>query len=267
MTQDLLKSATKALSESGHEQQGARFTRERLMASLHEKNRCKKSHFAVFLPLAAIFVGSTAFAAVSGKLDVFVMSVLQVVGARAADAPVEATLSTVPAAPVGGRRVAPVSRAASQPAVLPQVEPTVAAPDSKATEAPRRLEATPLRRGEGTRVPRVSRSPEAGSTRPVTSDVDAAQSVYRSAHDAHFKAGRLSQALAGYEDYLARKPAGRFAVDARYNRALCLVRLGRRAEARPILERFASGTFGGYRSADAQKLLEALDEASGGDAP
>src|SRR5690554_5717691 len=33
MTRDLLKDATKALSESGHEQRGAQFKRERLMAS------------------------------------------------------------------------------------------------------------------------------------------------------------------------------------------------------------------------------------------
>jgi len=46
-------------------------------------------------------------------------------------------------------------------------------------------------------------------------------------------------------------------LEARYNRAICLVRLGRRAGARAALAPFASGAYGGYRQEDARALLDA----------
>lgn len=52
--------------------------------------------------------------------------------------------------------------------------------------------------------------------------------------------------------------AGRFASEASYNRALCLVRLGRHAEAKRALEPFASGTMG-YRQSEARQLLQELE--------
>ena len=55
-----------------------------------------------------------------------------------------------------------------------------------------------------------------------------------------------------------RFPAGTFASEARYNRALCLVRLGRLGEAREALGPFARGDYGNYRHAEAAALLEAL---------
>ncbi|WP_156338817.1 tetratricopeptide repeat protein [Chondromyces crocatus] len=69
-------------------------------------------------------------------------------------------------------------------------------------------------------------------------------------------------ALGAWDAYLREDPRGRFATEARYNRALCLVRLGRAGEARSALESFARGAFGGYRQADAQKLLDALEHAA-----
>jgi len=45
---------------------------------------------------------------------------------------------------------------------------------------------------------------------------------------------------------------------AHYNRALCLVRMGRREEARGALMPFANGSFGGYRQAEARSLIDAL---------
>jgi hypothetical protein len=46
--------------------------------------------------------------------------------------------------------------------------------------------------------------------------------------------------------------------EARYNRALCLLRLHRNDEARAALTPFAQGRYGSYRRADAEKLLEAV---------
>ena len=55
--------------------------------------------------------------------------------------------------------------------------------------------------------------------------------VYKQAHHAHFAARDFASALAGWDRYLAVAPNGTFALEARFNRALALHRLGRRAEA------------------------------------
>ena len=82
--------------------------------------------------------------------------------------------------------------------------------------------------------------------------------LYRRAHQAHFTEHDPARALGLWEAYLREAPRGRFAVEARYNRALCLVRLGRHAEARAALEPFAKGAVGSYRQHEAAELLEAL---------
>jgi hypothetical protein len=102
-----------------------------------------------------------------------------------------------------------------------------------------------------------------GSPRAVPSAAfDPAHALYLEAHALHFNAHDPSQALRAWDAYLAAAPGGRFAVEARYNRALCLVRLGRRAEARVALEPFAEGAHGSYRQEEARKLLEALAGAA-----
>jgi TolA-binding protein len=82
--------------------------------------------------------------------------------------------------------------------------------------------------------------------------------LYRAAHRLHFEAGDPSGALSAWERYLRETPRGRFAVEATYNRAICLVRLGRAEEARRVLEPFARGAYGAYRQESAQALLDAL---------
>jgi hypothetical protein len=64
--------------------------------------------------------------------------------------------------------------------------------------------------------------------------------------------------LAAWDAYLLRSPGGRFAPEAQYNRALCLVRLGRTADAQAALVPFAQGRYGAYRQREATALLEAL---------
>lgn len=81
------------------------------------------------------------------------------------------------------------------------------------------------------------------------------------AHHAHFRDRDPAAALREWDAYLAMYPEGRFAVEARYNRAISLVRLGRRGEAREALAPFATGTYGGYRRAEAQGLLDAMASA------
>lgn len=84
--------------------------------------------------------------------------------------------------------------------------------------------------------------------------------LYRRAHELHFHGGDPAAALAAWDAYLAAEPDGRFSVEARYNRALLLVRLGRHAEARAALLPFARGEVvpEGYRQPEAEQLVERL---------
>jgi len=89
--------------------------------------------------------------------------------------------------------------------------------------------------------------------------VDAELTSYRRAHALHFRGGSDADTLAAWDAYLGAFPHGRFAADARYDRALVLVRLDRRDEARAALAPFAAGTVdGGYRQREATALRAAL---------
>jgi hypothetical protein len=90
-------------------------------------------------------------------------------------------------------------------------------------------------------------------------NVSEADALYAAAHRAHFVDRDPAAALRAWDTYLAVAPSGPFAPEARYNRALALVRLGRRAEARDALAPFAAGAFGGYRATEARALLGALE--------
>jgi hypothetical protein len=90
----------------------------------------------------------------------------------------------------------------------------------------------------------------------------AALAAYQEAHNAHFSRGDCAAALTAYASYLARYPHGRFVMEAKYNRALCLLKTGQLPEGRAALLPFAQGSFGNYRQAQARALLEALDSSA-----
>ena len=89
---------------------------------------------------------------------------------------------------------------------------------------------------------------------------DAESAAYGRAHRAHFEGGDPARALAGWNEYLRLYPQGAFVPEARFNRALCLVRVGRFTDAERALRPFSDGRFGGYRRADAERLLAWLQE-------
>jgi TolA-binding protein len=93
----------------------------------------------------------------------------------------------------------------------------------------------------------------------ATAAAQAEEDLYATAHRAHFVSHDPAAALAAWDAYLASYPRGRFALEARYNRALSLVRLGRTGEARVALAPFADGSLGGYRQREARELLDALN--------
>ena len=88
----------------------------------------------------------------------------------------------------------------------------------------------------------------------------AERAAYARAHVAHFDGTSWQRALTAWDDYLRAYPRGTFAPEARYNRALCLIRLKRFASAKEALRPFADGAVGrGYRTTEARTLLDWMD--------
>jgi hypothetical protein len=81
---------------------------------------------------------------------------------------------------------------------------------------------------------------------------------YGRAHRAHFVEDSPTRALRAWDEYLHRHPQGTFAPEARFNRALCLIRLGEKVRAAEALRPFAQGEFRGYRRQEACALLGTL---------
>lgn len=187
-------------------------------------------------------------------------------------APAPPPLPTAPAPPPPP--AVPVTRATpATPATLAGEPAEVARPaprraDPVAAEPPPvgshgladRPSAPPAARGATAEPPR----PAPAAARPSADEIEA---LYRRAHELHFRTTDRVAALAAWDAYLAAEPRGRFVAEARYNRALLLVRLGRWDEASAALAPFARGEVeGGYRRAESAQLVERL-RARGTGAP
>lgn len=121
----------------------------------------------------------------------------------------------------------------------------------------------------------VGESPRAAATEsvvaaparavPASSAPDAPdeERVYARAHEAHFVGSDPAAALAAWNLYLRRYPRGVFIPEARYNRALTFLRLGRVEAAVAALRPFAAGAFGAYRRDEAITLLAAIETRRG----
>lgn len=239
MTDDLLKAATRALhEESADDKVDGRFTRARVMASLHQGKVKRRTRLAFVLPLAACLAAGTAWGAATGRLPAMFHAVGQLVGYSSK--PHQASQ------PKANPRNSIGEPKATAPA-MPEVPAPVAAPPEPVAEPqppPAKVEAAPSAKA----TPSLSSS-------AAFQDTDG--DLYRLAHEAHFTSHDYARALTGWNAYLQAAPNGRLATEARYNRAICLLRLGRDAEARQALEPFASGKMG-YRQNEARELLEEL---------
>jgi tetratricopeptide (TPR) repeat protein len=139
-----------------------------------------------------------------------------------------------------------VVRVATKPTILPSAPVVPSAPPAPPPELPSAAPAV------------TSTVPPA---RPVAIPGPDPQALYAQAHALHFHDRDPARALAAWDRYLAvasRDIRGGFVLEARYNRAICLVRLGQREEARQALQPFADGRWGAYRRDDAQALLDEL---------
>jgi len=240
MTDDLLKAATRALHEEAAEHDGdGRFTRARVMASLHQGKVKRRTRLAFILPLAACLAAGTAWGAATGRLPAVFRAVGQLVG-----------YGSKPSAPKADARAAKGSAAQPRRAAA-----SVDVPPPPADAAPAPLvEAKP----EPVKAEQPAPAAKPSAARSASAAFrDADGDLYRLAHEAHFSSHDYGRALAGWNAYLQAAPHGRLATEARYNRAICLLRLGRDAEARQALEPFASGQMG-YRQNEARELLDEL---------
>jgi TolA-binding protein len=261
MNDDVLARAARALrAETEGDDAGARFTRSRIMASVHEERVKRRTRWAFLIPIAATFVVGSAFAAATGAGHRALEVVRHALGMHAGRTP--ATRASFPETPsnAGPRRaakgVAPTpstEQAPSAPPAAPPTEEPAVLPPPVGGPSPVAAPAAAVGKAGASSAP--------GSVAPAPSAADPTFELYRTAHQAHFLDRDWSRALSGWDAYLRAAPRGALAPEARYNRALCLLRLHRNDEARAALKPFAQGSYGSYRRDDAQKLLEALPPA------
>lgn len=253
-------------------------TRARILMSLHEQKHRRRVRWGFGIPLGLILAGSTAWA--GDDLGATARSLLDRASAwfgwestetsPAQNVPTRSpspALAQTPSAPGRGEDVSPslADEASTTPAphpASPTPAPLVASPAPPVVPLaahPASPTAAPLES-----PPRATREPRPPAPRlPASSSGDASLrpdlAIYRSAHDAQFTANDCASAVTSYEQYLNRFPQGTLVPEARFNRALCLLRLGRRHEAERALRPFAEGAFGSYRQTDARHLLASLE--------
>jgi hypothetical protein len=258
---DLLAVAARALRERTTpdlcRSDDAARTRARVLLAAGATRRRRVRITALLVPIAAVLVLSTAWAGVRGDLPRTWRELRSVIVGE------DTRATNVGRAP---SRV-PAPRAASEPvtAGAPHVDPpreAEAVPTFDVLDLPVAAAPSPVT----ARAPAVARAPIPGDADAAPPPEDAPPEVedelYAAAHRAHFVDHDPEAALRAWDAYLRAAPAGRLAIEARYDRALALVRLHRDDDARAALAPFAAGAPGAYayRRAEARRLLDAMGE-------
>ena len=210
MSKDLLSEATRALRETESASEfEARATRTRVLTGLHQTRVRHRTRLSFLLPLAASFVAVGAWGAASGQAQLAFERLERFV--------------FVPAAAPGSAKALPKRRPEplrSTPASPDQATPGVSRdPESKAGSEPASISSVAAPAASSTRA---MASPSSSAHHAEREDPTLA--LYRSAHTAHFVDRDPARALIGWDAYLSAAPTGAFAPEARYNRALSLVR-------------------------------------------
>lgn len=247
---DLLSTAIEAMRASDESAGEFAATRARVLQTVHTKRLNRQRLVAALIVLGCVSVGSSAWAAVTGRLP----TVLHALGFNVSvDAP---EVRTQPSASITSTSRRHVVRSQV-------VDPSPTAPPSTLPPAFVETPALQLVPTRGVSLQHVSRHSHAVVQAEQATEaeqplrVDPADALYREAHEAHFQAHDSSLALTRWEAYLQTAPQGRFVPEAQYNRAICLVRLGRNAEAIDALRVIEART-DGYRVHEAHELLEVL---------
>jgi hypothetical protein len=232
------------------------------------RKRDQKRRLRWILPLAAAFIAGTALAATPGAFDGMLGAVeryldIELFGSahEVAHKP-SARPSTERKKPAMPLSLSPLSSVTPDPDPVPvnvpvpvPVHESASNRLSSATPTPR-----PRTRAESAPVATVA-SAETKSEPPVAQGPSRDLTLYNKAHALHFRERRYDEALFAWEEYLGLTPTPTFALEARYNRALCLLRLGHFEEARAALAPFAEGRYAnGYRRDEATRFIQALDK-------
>ncbi|AKU96065.1 Proline-rich protein [Labilithrix luteola] len=259
-------------------------TLRRVLLGTRKQQQSRKVTRWAILPIAATLVASTAWAGATGKLAVAYHAMSEML--HSSETSETSPSKPVPNTPQNARAPMPAATqepapASAEPEPTPEPEapkpvesanapiseqvPAPAAP-AKVAPAPREsahpattaLAAPTPPPAETTPTARTNEpsKPSTASSTAEPSDPNAA--LFAEAHRVHFVERDAARALTAWDAYLAADPNGRFVPEARYNRAIALIRLGRSAEAQNVLQSFAAGNFGDYHRSDARQLLDAL---------
>jgi len=252
MSDDFLDRATKALRKEGEASpEDLRRLRSRVTEGVRVQQRRRSRLWTAAFPIAAVLVATTAWAAGTGRLGAAMR------GVRALFVPETTVVATAPAPVAAPPKPLPLPVPVPEPVEAPPPPP----PESVPPPAPiASAPAAPIPSAKPSVAPSVAVEPEPAPTPAVEDAGTADLALYKRAHKLHFVDKDPAAALGAWDEYLKASPGGAFVAEARYNRAICLVKLGRKAEAKAALQPFADGTVaGGYRKDDARKLIEALE--------
>jgi len=224
----------------GDDPELAAHTQLRVRRSLETRARFRHQLAGVLTALAILFVGTVSWALATGHVSALWRP------------PMPAPRALPPVTPPLRASSLPRANPAIAAAPAPAPRPEIVAPAPAGPAGP----AAPV-------VPVVPPSvaiapPELGRRAPAAV-APAFEPLYLRAYELHHHGGSPAATLAAWDAYLAAEPGGRFVIDARYSRAIVLIKLRRYAEARVALAPFARGEIeAGYRQAEAAKLVAAI---------
>jgi hypothetical protein len=266
---DLLEQATRALRETTSEPQPrSGLTRARVIEGAEKRYAPRRGGLLRWIvALVAALAASTALARVAQYWPEIKRAIAPESSQQSNTAPQKKKRASMPAAVEPGLQPSAAGAAALEAPAVPAVRETTPAP------APVKKRATTAHRPKP--APRLKPAPEPEpmpppvvavepSPTPTTTTAPAPESaelaLFRRAQRLHLT--RDPRALSAWDDYLRIAGKGALAPEAKYNRALCLIRLGREAEAKRGLTPFAEGEYGSYRRTEAKSLIDAIDRAS-----
>lgn len=296
-TPDLLDQATQAMRLEHEDGPGddADGTRWRIRASMESARVARGRLLGALVVVGVLGTGGVSWAYLSGRLEGVWPWLVNMVGAeriteetpakdgatrkaqpkvasrqpRSSEQTAEQEIGAI------GASAPPVELAAAPPPALPAplapvpVEPARISPPARTVKqrvaavrpAPPELAAPPAVVAPPPATPSVSASSIERAAEPALPA--AAPDLYRVAHQLHFHGSDQLAALAAWDKYLASESSGRFAIEARYNRAMTLIKLRRYREALLALQPFAAGEImpAGYRQSEAKRLSERLSRA------
>lgn len=188
-----------------------------------------------------------------------------IIGAHSRDARVRGSAAPASAQKYAPRaravESAPLERAAPAPSSVEPGSPETPAPATSAAPRPSRRphagsSASPVEEAPPVVPSAVAPAPAPAASAVTETDAgpDPDLALYRKAHELHFHEASAARALAAWEEYLKAFPHGTFAPEARFNRAICLLRLGWHERARLELEKIAENPSGPF-AREAQSIL------------